>query len=279
MSSKAPTAEQRQALEYSLGSMRLLELRLDPVRGTFDAAHLKEINRRIFQDLPAHGFIDVTPGHFRPAVPAGKDWLKRRTFETVDVPSSVAYSRMDDRARTRLDDLLQHADPAELARLDTAAFTQTIGTLYSELDYIHPFSDGNSRTLREFTRQLAEASGYQLDWAPFGQSPVGRDLLYIARDLCVNELALPHIVHQGTLRDVLLTQDQFEGNRRLPDLLQDAIEPLPVIAAANQARAQTSGHALVEPSLEEQLREQEGAERQHTALGHGNQPDEPGMDT
>jgi cell filamentation protein len=274
MSSKAPTAEQRQALEYSLGSMRLLELRLDPVRGTFDAAHLKEINRRIFQDLPAHGFTDVTPGQFRPAVPAGKDWLKTRTFETAEARGHVAYSRMDDRARVRLDDLLQRADPAALARLDTAAFTQAIGTLYSELDYLHPFSDGNSRTLREFTRQLAEASGYRLDWAPFGQSPVGRDLLYIARDLCVNELVVPHIVDKGTLRDVLLTQDQFDGNRRLPDLLQDAIEPLPAVASP----AQSGGHSLEEPSLEQQLREQKAAELQPEANRYTDHADEPGMD-
>jgi cell filamentation protein len=274
MNNKVPTPEQRQVLEYSLGSMRLLELRLDPVRGTFDAAHLKEINRRIFQDLPAHGFTDVTPGQFRPAVPAGKDWLKTRTFETVEARGHVAYSRMDDRARARLDDLLQRADPAVLAKLDPAAFIQAIGTLYSELDYLHPFSDGNSRTLREFTRQLAEASGYRLDWAPFGQSPVGRDLLYIARDLCVNELAMSHIVDKGTLRDVLLTQDQFEGNRRLPDLLQDAIEPLPAVAAL----AKSGGHSLVEPSLEQQLREQDAAELQRGLPRFADQADEPEMD-
>ncbi|WP_353744070.1 MULTISPECIES: Fic family protein [Pseudomonas] len=57
-----------------------------------------------------------------------------------------------------------------------ASFTKAIGKLYSQLDFIHPFSDGNSRTLREFSRQLAEASNYRLDWERFGQSPAGRDL-------------------------------------------------------------------------------------------------------
>jgi len=55
------TAEQRQALEARHTWQRIVELRLNPVQGRFDAAHLREINRRIFQDLPALGFTDVTP--------------------------------------------------------------------------------------------------------------------------------------------------------------------------------------------------------------------------
>ncbi|MEX3557157.1 MAG: Fic family protein [Burkholderia sp.] len=200
------------------------------MRGNFDAAHLKEINRRIFQDLPGHGFADVTPGEFRQPVAAGNDWIKSRSLETVGAPSNVAYSRMDAAAQARLDDVLKGANPAELSKLKTAEFTAAIGKLYSEVDYIHPFSDGNSRTLREFTRELAEASGYTLDWERFGKSAAGRDVLYIARDLSVNELALPHIQHAGTKRDVMLSMDMLEGNRDLPNLLRDAIRPSRAIA-------------------------------------------------
>lgn len=132
---------------------------------------------------------------------------------------------MDRAAQARLDKALQGANPAALGRLNTAALIQAIGKLYAELDYIHPFGEGNSRTLREFTRSLAETSGYTLDWGRFGNSPAGRDMLYIARDRSVNELALPHIQHAGTKRDILFSMDQFEGNRNLPDLLRDAIRP------------------------------------------------------
>jgi len=52
---------------------------------------------------------------------------------------------------------------------------------------------------------------------------MGRDLLYIARDLSVNELALPHIQNANNKRDVVFSMDILEGNRKLPDLLQDAI--------------------------------------------------------
>ena len=47
--------------EGEVCNARIVELELDPVRGTFDAAHLQEIHRRIFQDLPHHN-----PGEYRP---------------------------------------------------------------------------------------------------------------------------------------------------------------------------------------------------------------------
>lgn len=31
---------------------RLIELRDEPIRGSFDIAHLKEVNRYLFQDMP-----------------------------------------------------------------------------------------------------------------------------------------------------------------------------------------------------------------------------------
>lgn len=54
--------EERDRIESRVTEARLLELKFKPVRGGFDAAHLKEINRRIFQDLPAiAGFDAVRP--------------------------------------------------------------------------------------------------------------------------------------------------------------------------------------------------------------------------
>ena len=65
----ALTAEQRQQLEADYTFKRVVELELDPVRGNFDAAHLKEVNRRIFQDLPGAGFDDVTWASFASPLP------------------------------------------------------------------------------------------------------------------------------------------------------------------------------------------------------------------
>src|SRR3546814_18429426 len=54
------------ARERRLTFARIVELKVDPVEGSFDVAHLREVHRRIFQDLPHHGHGEVReppPGH------------------------------------------------------------------------------------------------------------------------------------------------------------------------------------------------------------------------
>jgi cell filamentation protein len=209
---------------------RIKELEANPVAGKFDAAHLKEVNRRIFQDLPRAGFDNVTPGEFRKPVPDDLDWMKARGLFTVDGSFYIAYSRMDAVATARLDNVLEEAKPEKLRGLKTPEFTARLANIYAEIDYIHPFRDGNSRTLRTFTKQLAKEAGYEIDWDRFGRSYAGRDVLYIARDLSVMELAIPHIQNDSSLRNVLYTKDRLEGNRDLPDLLRDAVRPSRAVA-------------------------------------------------
>jgi cell filamentation protein len=191
---------------------RAAELAAEPVAGHFDAAHLREINRRLFQDLPNLGYNDATPGEYRPPVEGNHDWYKTRALEGHAARPVVAYSRMDDSARQEIDRALRAAEPARLSPLATADFTDAIADLYTRLDYLHPFPDGNSRTLRMFTHQLAEASGFELDWSRFAQSGAGRNVLYVARDLSVNRLALDRIGSDETRRQVTLTLDQFDGS-------------------------------------------------------------------
>ncbi len=245
------TPDERQALEATHTWQRVVELRLDPVQGNFDAAHLKEINRRIFQDLPGLGFDELAPGQFRSAVPKGIDWHKVRRLDTVRSPLHVAYSSMNSEALARLDTALSSARPDGLANLKTNDFADAIGKLYAELDYIHPFVDGNSRTLREFTRQLSAASGYNLDWERFTSSPGGRDILYVARDLSVNALALPHVQDSAIRRNITFSLDQFEGNRDMPNLMRDAVRPHRAIAFERLPRDEA---LEVHPSLEQAYR-------------------------
>jgi cell filamentation protein len=218
--------EERDRIEGRFTEARILELKFKPVSGNFDIAHLKEINRRIFQDLlRIAGFEGVTPGRFRTPVPEGREWMKQRGLSTMDGPFFVAYFRMDEAAQARLDQALAGAKPAELRALNIEDFTRPIGRLYAELDHAHPFSDGNSRTLRTFISQLARDAGYAIDWDGFARSPADRDLLYIARDLSVNEIAMPLVRHPDTLKKIIHTRGRLEGHRALPELLRDAVRP------------------------------------------------------
>ena len=230
-------AKDREKLEGFHTDRRSIELKLDPVRGTFDGAHLREINRRLFQDLPGLGFLDVTPGQYRPAVPDGADWMKNRGLSTQPGSFFVVYSRMDAAAHERLNRALEGANPATLRGLKTADFAASMGSLYTALDYAHPFTDGNSRTLRTFTQQLATESGYDINWEKFALNDTGRDLLYIARDKSVNQLARPHLQHEHSLLKIIQTEARTVHSRELPDLLRDVIRPLRALAFERMAQS------------------------------------------
>jgi cell filamentation protein len=219
--------QDRECLEADATRGRIVELQLLPVQGCFDAAHLCEVNRRIFQDLPSLGFRDVAPGQYRPEVVSG-NWMKNRGLTTMAGDFFVAYSSMDAASQARIEAVLKCADPVLLARLDTPAFTKAIAQIYAELDYLHPFSDGNSRTLRTFTRQLANASGYELDWARFNFSASTRDALYIARDKAVNAIALPQMQNERSMMRIIGAMKRLSPFRNLAQILQEqeAVFPL-----------------------------------------------------
>ncbi|MCW5730598.1 MAG: Fic family protein [Alphaproteobacteria bacterium] len=169
--------------EGLLTGNRTAELVERPVVGRFDVAHLKEVHRRICQDLPHHG-----PGEFRPAA---RGHVKYRELESAPVRYIVHYA-----PRANVEKLLERSltelnGGESLKGLDPARFAARMASLYGDLDHAHPFREGNSRTLRIFTSQLARAAGYELDWGTAKADARTRDLLYMARDREVLKLAFP----------------------------------------------------------------------------------------
>lgn len=220
------TPENQKRFEYELVGRRLLELDKNPIKGKFDQAHLKEINRYLFQDMPKLGpeWADAYKGgKFRyPSFP-NQDWIKCRRIESNQVNSIIAYSHMDDNALQLLNNVLSEADPQELAKLDQKDFTQKISDIYVKLDYTHPFYDGNSRTLREFTRCLANEAGFDLDWSKTNENQISRDKLYIARDISVYEIAKDKIQSKDNFRDVTYSYDILCQNPKLEYILKNCI--------------------------------------------------------
>ena len=170
---------------------RIVELALDPVRGEFDVDHLREVHRRIFQDLPHHG-----PGEFRPDAPGH---FKQRALEASSARIVVPYA-----LRSETD---QHLGPTlaalqggkALSGLDTLEMSEAMAQTYARLDYLHPFREGNSRTLRSFTEQLARENGHELDWGTTNVSAKSRDDLYVARDVAVMNLRYPDLTEEKVL--------------------------------------------------------------------------------
>lgn len=214
-------------LEMRLTSVRMIELWFRPLPERFDAEALREMHTYIFQDLPKAGIHNPPPGEFRHETPTMQgDWSKNRTLESLDDRQSfVCYSPMASTDTIAIDVALADTQPAHLKNLSVRAFADKMSALYGTLDYIHPFYEGNSRTLRAFTERLARASGYDLNWERFN-TPRLRDLLYIARDRAVGELALDKIRLLDNARRVAYYMDLYGPNPSLTALLQNAVRPL-----------------------------------------------------
>lgn len=171
------TPEERKDIKSFL---RIAQLQKNPVRGQFDINHLTEINAYIFQDTPEFA------GTFRPAVAveSNKLWRKQRHLKGFGT-TSVCYSNMSEKDITEITHILNEIDIDKFKELSIEQYAKIISNLYSRLDHIHPFPDGNSRTLREFFRQLSFNCGFKLDWNKHSQ-----DVIYMARDVEVNKLMI-----------------------------------------------------------------------------------------
>jgi cell filamentation protein len=225
-----PSDDERRELEARYVRVRLAELQGRPPDPTFDETHLRAIHRHIFQDLPRKGLHEHHPGEYRPATGEGADWIKHRQLETVPTRLYVPYSAMDQGARSRLNRELSAVNIYGLRALTRDHLATELSSLYARLDYLHPFHEGNSRTLRFFFTQLADESDHHFDWDKLSGSPQQRDRLYIARDVAVLRQALPHVRGERALQLATATLDRLEGNPSLEQLFGRSLRPLRALA-------------------------------------------------
>ena len=135
--------------ERILTSYRLSQLYMQTGAKTFDSNHLKSIHKYLF-----HGIYPFA-GEFR-----NENIAKRVTFCLVQY------------IEPSLNDTLEKAKE-EIPKIKTRDdLVKFITVLYGDLDIIHPFREGNGRTLRDFMRQLIDyicekngLEGYFLDYS------------------------------------------------------------------------------------------------------------------
>lgn len=135
--------EKLKAIETDLSAIRQKDLLDHPIQGRFTSAHLCRIHCYLFGDL--YPFA----GHFR-----REDIMKGTTrFLTHgEIKSKLAHLLAELHQETCLRVL-----PFE-ALIDRSAY------YFAELNYIHPFREGNGRATREFMRQLYDLNGYEVQW-------------------------------------------------------------------------------------------------------------------
>lgn len=166
--------------EGDYAQARIAQLQHNPIQGAFDVAHVRAINRYIFQDVyPDAGELRSVRGQW------GKGRaLHDRRYAVYYKPAEEMHNELPQvLARANAENWAQHDTPETLAA--------PLAKLYADLDFQHPFADGNSRTLREFTRcWVAEKTSQQLTWAHTADPFETRDALYLARDAEVLRRAL-----------------------------------------------------------------------------------------
>ena len=165
------------------------KLQVRPITGPFATPRLQETHRRIFGNVyPWAGELRKDIGMMTKTRASG---FVVAYGPSANVPGALASTFASLKA--------EH----ELQGLEAGALAKRLAFYYSELDAIHPFRDGNSRTLRAFTADLAQAAGHRLDWAPSAQTAKLRQQLFHARDLAVmrgdtSELAEIILANLGT---------------------------------------------------------------------------------
>ena len=151
-------------LESAVTALRLSQLAARPINGQFDYDHMKAIHRYVFQDVyewagqertaPA-GFMNKAGHLYYAAGPA------------LTAAAEAEYAKL---ARANLLRGLEHEE-----------FVVALAESWGELNVIHSFREGNTRTQFVFFAQLADQAGYRIDTAQLAPGTALRDEFVQAR--------------------------------------------------------------------------------------------------
>ena len=137
--------------------------------------HLESLHRQMFAEIP-----DVRVGEYRPHAIDSGHWTKKRVLNSGQ-RYKIDYLKSDD-LRGEIQKTLDvfHATGG-IKNMDQPEAAERLAALYGDLDHQHPFYDGNTRTLRVLTSQLASEAGFVMTW-PSHKDSQAQDNLYLARD-------------------------------------------------------------------------------------------------
>ena len=142
----ARTATELAAAEADLVAVRTLQLWRHPPAPTRDLVELQAIHRHLFQDVyPWAGQLRTVD--LRKTVPGAQPFLP---VSMITRSAGFVFDQL------RQDRYLQH--------LNRDRFIERLAYHYDQVNYLHPFREGNGRTQRFFFDRLSVAAGWWLDW-------------------------------------------------------------------------------------------------------------------
>lgn len=131
-----------QKYEAKITAAKLLALRQKGIIGEFDSKHIRDIHKYLFEDI--YPFA----GNYR-TENIGKGVFRFAEWQYIE---------------SELDNLLKKLKEENyLANYSQEMLAEKLAYYISELNVLHPFREGNGRTIREFIRELALKNGYILN--------------------------------------------------------------------------------------------------------------------
>lgn len=140
-------------LEAEITNMKLMFLLGKPLNGFFDLKHMQAIHKFLFEDI--YPFA----GQLREENIA-KDYFSFANCLYIKSNADELFEKL-------------HKEN-NLLNLQLKEFSLRAAHYMAELNVLHPFREGNGRTIREFIRALALNAGYQLDWSLVSREQVMR---------------------------------------------------------------------------------------------------------
>jgi cell filamentation protein len=111
-------------------------------KGNFDMKHLQAIHRHLFQDI--------------------YDWAGQ--IRTVEISKSGSQFQFQRFIQTGMADVHRRLVQRNfLKALAAADFAREAGEIMGDVNYVHPFREGNGRTQMLYLSQLASQAGHRID--------------------------------------------------------------------------------------------------------------------
>ena len=167
-------ANELDAYEGELSTLRSIEILENPIAGQFDLAHLQRIHLGLFQDIYEWAgtirTVDISRGNSR--------------FANVRFIESAANETFNKLARENW-----------LKGLDAELLSKRLAHYLSEINALHPFREGNGRVQRIFISQLSQAAGYQLDYSDLEQEQIyqSMELAFNGDESILANIILAHL--------------------------------------------------------------------------------------
>lgn len=142
----AKSPQELKKLEAQIVFANELELEAAAIARTNDLAELLALHKQLFGNV--------------------YDWAGK--IRTVDIKKNednaeyfLLVSKITDAANFVFGELNKENN---LNGLSTEAFVDRLAYFYDQLNYIHPFREGNGRTQRVFWTRVARDAGYDINW-------------------------------------------------------------------------------------------------------------------